>query len=318
MSRTRTRSGTAGRGGTNRRGGTFRRWRGGWLAAAVALGAALQGCSCGEAPVQVGAAPRPATEALAVPASPVAAQPVTGRVSATAPGVTRRGLAGAEVLFLTEEAMRPFLAARVAAAEAELKALGSELGEARARRSAALAEADRTNQAWKATNDNDLRRRLEVQFKMRRDPKGVQAVHQSLLSEKQEAWALAVAAAKRSEEAERALTSVAQRAQRAREGDFYLEGLPAPLVTARTGADGTFAASLPPGGYGVVATVERGRGHGSELGVWLLWARVEPGAGLLLDLDERNLHGSDCRDCAVAVKALGATSGAAVRSVGQP
>jgi hypothetical protein len=267
-------------------------------AAALALALSAGGCSCGAQPAEgpagaIGPAPLPLAPAEVT---------ITGRVVMAAPGGAARPLAGADVHLVPEDAMRPFLAARLAAATAALEPLRRDEATASARLKALLAATDQTNQAWKQTNDNDLRRRVEVQF--RRSAQAAQAVHRDLLAEKKAAWARATEAARRSEAAEREQTRLRQAADRYREGAFFLEGLPPPVRSALAGADGAFALSVPPGRYAVVAYGQQPQPADEALQVWVLWTTLEPGVGLRLDLDASNLLGTDCAACAVLVKGL--------------
>lgn len=278
-------AGPAGRGG------------GPWLALALA---ALVAC----APEPASSPPAAAAPAAVTAAEPGAVAVVTGEVRLRLPGGRPLALAGADVLFVTEAAMQPFLADRLEEAAAGLRRLRAERERVGAERRAALAEADRTSQAWKRTNDNDLTRRLEAQLHPRQGAEGVRAIHRQLMADKQVAWRRAVAAASRSDEAERQANALEARAARMRDGAFFLQGLPPAARAATTGPDGAFGLSLAPGRYAVIATGERRQGVVSEVYVWLVWARLEAGQVNRVALTSDNLHGTDCAECAVAVGRL--------------
>lgn len=252
-------------------------------------------------------APEPATPPAA-PEVVALARPdeveVSGRVALDLPGGATRAVAGADVLFVPEEAMRPFVVARLEVARSGLAALQAEREQARRRREALLAEADRTNREWKAANESELRRRLEAQVRPPRGAEGVRAIHRRLLAEKQASWAQAGAAARRSDEAEREVRSLELRAGRYREGAFFLEGLPTPARAVRTDADGRFGARLAPGRYAVVATGEAHRGAAVEAVIWLVWADVGAPEARSLALTGANLLGAGAADSVVDLAAL--------------
>ncbi len=67
---------------------------------------------------------------------------------------------------------------------------------------------------------------------------------------------------------------------------------------------GDFQMELPSGRYALVALPDRRPGPSSPAEGWLLWVEVREGPLQTVILDERNLYGTDCDDCVVAVKDL--------------
>jgi hypothetical protein len=209
-----------------------------------------------------------------------------------------------EVRVIPEAAMMEIVSTRLLEARSALARTARARSQARQEARVALAEADRTNQAWKATNGNDLYRRLEVQLRRPRDPREVTAVHDDLLSRKKAAYGRATEAARRSAESERACDDLEREARLYREARFYAQGL-APVVQAtRTDGSGNFEMDIPTGRYALVAETNPASGSGAPMTAWLLWVEVREGASTPILLDERNRHGTDCQACVVIVKDL--------------
>jgi hypothetical protein len=60
------------------------------------------------------------------------------------------------------------------------------------------------------------------------------------------------------------------------QGAFYYEGLPSPLFTAKTDADGKFTLKLKPGKYALAAAASREVPGDTEDYYWLIWITVDP------------------------------------------
>lgn len=256
----------------------------------MALG--LSSCTCAPAPA-------PGQAAVAAPRGPG----LRGRVVLTArhaDGTTP----AMEVRVVPEAAMMEFVSSRLLEARS---ALGrSSTARARARQEAkdTLAAADRTSQAWKATNDNDLYRRVEVQLRRPSDPREVTAVHDELLARKKAAYARATEAARRSEESERAFHDLERGVRQFREARFYTKGLTPVIGSTRTDGAGNFELELVPGRFALVVVAEPAAGGEAPAAGWLLWIVVPEGAPIPVVLDGRNMHGTDCEACIVNVKEL--------------
>jgi hypothetical protein len=252
----------------------------------------LSSCTCAPAPV----AERTAVETPRGPG-------LTGRVVVAArnPDGTSPAL---EIRIIPEAAMVELVTIRLGEARSALARIAAARAQARQEAEAALAEADRTSQAWKAANDNDLYRRIEVQLRRPRDPRQVTAVHEDLLAKKKAAYRQATQAARRSEEKERALDDLERDVRQFREARFYAQGLTSVVATTRTDPSGHFELSLPPGRYALVAVADPAAGQGATLAGWLLWVEVREGAPEPILLDQHNRHGSDCDACVVTVKEL--------------
>jgi len=209
-----------------------------------------------------------------------------------------------ELRVIPEAAMMELVTIRLGEARSALARIAAARAQARQEAAAALAEADRTSQAWKAANDNDLYRRIEVQLRRPRDPRQVTGVHEELLAKKKAAYSRATQAARRSEEKERALDDLERDVRQFREARFYAQGLTSVVATARTDPSGNFEVRLPAGRYALVAVAEPASGQGAAVAGWLLWVEVREGAPEPILLDQRNRHGSDCDACVVTVKEL--------------
>jgi hypothetical protein len=195
------------------------------------------------------------------------------------------------------------LAGRLGEARVAMTRISDQRDQVRAEAQAALVENDRRSQEWKATNDADLYRRVEVLLRRPRDPREVADVHGDLLARKKAAYRRAVRAARRSNEREQEMLALDREAGRYEEAAFYAAGLPAAARTGRADASGEFALDLPPGRYALVATADPGP-DGEAPPAWLVWVEVRGGGDLPLLLDEGNRHGTDCDTCAVVLKDL--------------
>jgi hypothetical protein len=261
--------------------------------ALVAL-AAVTACTCGVAPTQ----PETPTPVSPAPPSPA----LRGRVALPASGADG-SIPAVDLAVVPEGAMIPYLAGRLTEARDALLAVAADEARLRSEAARALAENDRRSQEWKATNDADLYRRVEVLLRRPRDPREVDAVHGDLMARKNAAYRRAVSAARRSTEREAELRALEQRAGEYRDARFYAAALPAPARTGRTDAQGAFGLDVPPGRYALVATPVATPGSEARPS-WLLWVEVLPAATPALVLDETNRHGTDCAACLIQLKEL--------------
>lgn len=255
----------------------------------IALGASS--CTCAPTPEPQGA-PAEAPRAPGLRGRVVATRNADG----TAPSL--------EVRVIPEAAMMEIVSSRLLEARSALDRTARARSQARQEARDALAEADRTNQAWKATNDNDLYRRVEVQLRRPRDPREVTAVHADLLERKKAAYGRATEAARRSDEKERAFDDQEREVRRYREARFYAQGLTPVIQAARVDESGAFEMALAPGRYALVAVADPASSRGAASAGWLLWIEVREGSKAPILLDEKNQHGTDCDACIVTVREL--------------
>jgi hypothetical protein len=255
----------------------------------ILLAAGLSSCTC---------APAPELE-QAVARGPG----LRGRVVLTARNADGTSPA-MEVRIVPEAAMMEFVSARLLEARSALGRSSAARARARQEATDALAAADRTSQDWKATNDNDLYRRVEVQLRRPSDPREVTAVHDELLARKKAAYARATEAARRSEESERAFQDLERGVRQFREARYYAQGLAPVIGSTRTDSAGSFEIALAPGRFALVVVAEPSLGGGAPAAGWLLWIVVPEGAPVPVVLDGSNMHGTDCEACIVNVKEL--------------
>ncbi len=256
----------------------------------VALGASSCACS---------SPPEPGRAAVEAPRGPG----LTGRVAIEAPGAGDARPA-VEVLIVPEATMIDHVTARLGEARAALARSARARERARQEARVALAEADSTSQAWKAANDNDLYRRVEVLLRRPRDPGEVNALHQELFARKKAAYARATRAARRSDDLERAFDELQREVRHFREAGYFAQGLSSVVPPIRTDASGSFVAPLAPGRYALVALTERVPADSVATPGWLLWTEVREGGPTPIRLDESNQHGTNCDACVVPAKEL--------------
>ncbi|MGA8893470.1 MAG: hypothetical protein WB493_18060 [Anaeromyxobacteraceae bacterium] len=257
----------------------------------LALLLTASACTCG---TEVAPEPRLAP----VPPSPG----LRGSVVVGPPGEARP-LVGIEVRVVQADAMAAHVAGKLAEARAALARISAREDRVRADARAALAENDRRSQEWKATNDADLYRRVEVLLRRPRDPGEVAGVHEDLLARKKAAYRRAVLAARRSAEREEELRALEEEAAVYGEAAFLVAGLPVGLRSVRTDASGAFALDLPPGRYAVVAVADPGS-EGDASPAWILRVEVHGAGDPPLLLGDGNRHGTDCEACVVVLKEL--------------
>ena len=82
-------------------------------------------------------------------------------------------------------------------------------------------------------------------------------------------------------------------------GAFYVEGLPTPLSTTKTDADGKFTLRTKPGRYALVAHSTRKVGDDTEEYDWLVWVKLGRDQATRVVLSNDNLFGTNCTDCIV-------------------
>ena len=83
-------------------------------------------------------------------------------------------------------------------------------------------------------------------------------------------------------------------------GEYYLEGLPSPISTAKTDAGGKFTLTIPrQGRYGVVAQVSRELFKKEERYFWFVWASLDGQASKHLTLSNANMIGAESPDSAL-------------------
>jgi hypothetical protein len=209
-----------------------------------------------------------------------------------------------ELRVVPEAAMVPFVASRLAEARKAQDRVATERERLGEEARAALARSDRADQEWKAVNEKDLYRRVEVLLRRPRDPAEVAAVHGDLLARKQVAYRRAVQAARHSVEKERALDAVERDLRRYRDLAFLIQGMPPDVVATRVDGTGSFEIDVPPGRYALVATVVPGAVPAATEPGWLLWVEVREGPQEPLRLDWNNRYGKDCDACIVSAKDL--------------
>jgi len=262
----------------------------GTLTVLLAIGASS--CTCAPAP-------EPERAQVKVPI----ASGLDGRVAPS--GRTSDGrIPTLEIRAFPEAAVSAFVASRIDEARKVMEGIGRERARARRDAEAALAEADRTSQEWKATNDDDLYRRVEIQLRRPRDPGAVAALHADLLARKRAAYDRATRAARRSDEKEQAFLDLEQNIRRYREVRFFVQGMTGATQATRTDGLGRFWMDLPPGRHALIALAEAGPEEGVADEGWLVWVDVPGGAREVVVLDEQNRHGTDCARCVVPVKEL--------------
>jgi hypothetical protein len=87
-------------------------------------------------------------------------------------------------------------------------------------------------------------------------------------------------------------------------GAYYVEGLPTPLVTATTDADGKFTLRTQPGRYALVAHSMLKVGDHIEVYYWIVWVRVVRDHPTTVALTNDNLFETDCAECIIRSNGL--------------
>jgi hypothetical protein len=207
-------------------------------------------------------------------------------------------LAGAEIRFVDVAAMRAHLEGRLAAARSELEATRARREELHAEVLRLVAEKDRAEATWRYKTEEDLRRRLHLQYNPPSRPEDYHAIQRAYREDKRVAYERAVAAVARAEAREREYEAETRVAARLRGAAFLTDGLPPALVAVPADEGGRFEAVLPPGRYAVVAGATTA-GDDARTLHWLLWLDVAPDGETPLRLGSQNLHGTDCASCIV-------------------
>jgi hypothetical protein len=205
-----------------------------------------------------------------------------------------------EVRFVGEAAMGPFMERRLEEGRREAE----KSRQTRERLSDEVArlgvEKDRAEAAWRYKIEEDLRRRLELQFRPPARVEDYHATRRAHLADKRAAYDRAVRAVARAEATERLLEEEVRAASRFRSAGFLTEGHPPPTLTVHTDEAGRFEAALPPGRYAVVARATAPWDPPVDYD-WLLWVDVTREGDTRVSLRTANLHGTGCPDCIVPV-----------------
>jgi hypothetical protein len=228
---------------------------------------------------------------------------VVGEVVTPRRAGSEERLGGVEVRFVAEAAMAPFVAARADQARTESGRIRERIERTRAEVVRLAAERDRAEASWRYKTDEDLRRRLHLQYNPPQRPQDYHALQRAFLEDKRASYDRAVAAVTRAEEKEREQEALAAGTEGYRTGARFVDGLPAPALVVRSDAEGRFEAPLEPGRYAAVAEVPD-PGDPRRVSRWLVWVAVGAEGVTSLRLDSANLHGTDCPACVVEVGAL--------------
>jgi len=78
---------------------------------------------------------------------------------------------------------------------------------------------------------------------------------------------------------------------------FYFEGLPTPVGTSKTDADGKFALSVPAGKYVIAANSSRDVGKDTESYFWLVLVDTTSRPNQSVMLSNDNMFETKCKEC---------------------
>ncbi len=95
------------------------------------------------------------------------------------------------------------------------------------------------------------------------------------------------------------LDEILVKSNKMKEAPFYMDGLPQPIQTAKTDADGKFSLKLKPGKYALVASAHRQVINGEENYYWLVWASIDNKQSNRIMLSNDNLFETHSVDCIV-------------------
>jgi hypothetical protein len=114
---------------------------------------------------------------------------------------------------------------------------------------------------------------------------------------KGEAWS---AAYKRAKGITRQIEELQARQQQLASGEYFFDGLPSPVSTAKTDADGKFTLTIPrQGWHGVVACASRELFKGRESYFWFVWVTLDGHHSKRLTLSNSNAVGAGSSDSAL-------------------
>ena len=190
---------------------------------------------------------------------------LVGDVSIVSKGGRKHKFAAVTVSAIAEDAFKKHLASKRLQAERDSEKLEHDLDALIATLRTAEAEEDRL---WKI---------------LQRDENNAQ---------KRQAWSVAYDKAKSVPKRVESLKT--QRAYLG-SGEYFFEGLPAGVATAKTDANGKFSMTIQgQGRFGVVATASRDLLKGKETYFWFVWVTLdgEPSKRLVLNNDNRMGAGS--------------------------
>jgi hypothetical protein len=78
--------------------------------------------------------------------------------------------------------------------------------------------------------------------------------------------------------------------------EYYIRGLPIPMLTTKTDADGKFTINLKSGKYALIASASRTIGEDKEVYYWLIWVSVKPNQRNNIMLSNDNLFENNTKD----------------------
>ena len=193
-----------------------------------------------------------------------------GDLSIVTRGGRKHKLAAVTVSAIPEDSFKKHLASKRLQAERDTEKLEQDIEGLAASLRSAQAEEDRL---WKI---------------LQRDENNPQ---------KRDAWSVAYDKAKN---LPRRIESLKAQRQYVDSGEFYLEGLPPGIATAKTDANGKFSLILPvQGRFGLVASASRELLKGKETYYWFVWVSLDGDPSKRLALNNENVMGAGSPDSAL-------------------
>jgi hypothetical protein len=196
-----------------------------------------------------------------VPANPNGE--VTGAVSIVTKGGRKYKLGSAAVHAIPEEALKRHLESKTRQGELESQKLQCDIDRLTAMLGIAAAEEDRLWKILQPDKDN---------------------------SRKADAWRFVYNKAKT---VTQQIKNLQARRQNLTSGEYFFDGLPSGISTAKTDADGKFTLTIPcQGRYGVVARASRELLKGKETYFWFVWVSLDGQPSKRLRLSNDNIMGA--------------------------
>jgi hypothetical protein len=116
-------------------------------------------------------------------------------------------------------------------------------------------------------------------------------------SQKAEAWSVAF---NKTKDITKQIEALQAQRQHLTSGEYFFEGLPSAISTAKTDADGKFRLEIPRRGrYGVVARASRELFKKTETYFWFVWVSLDEQPSKRLTLSNDNIMGAGSPDSAL-------------------